>query len=107
MPVFGTTDNPGLMELVSAGRIVVPRFQRPWLWTHARSLALVRSIARSWPAGALLLMESDRGFPSLPLHGVDDLAVEVDYSVLDGQQRLTALYLTLNGRHPRHVFTVN
>lgn len=108
MPIFGTSDSPGLMELVRDGRMVVPRFQRPWLWTHARSLSLVRSIARSWPAGALLLMEGDRGFPSAALTGVTEgVAAEVDYSILDGQQRLTALYLTLNGLHPRHIFTVS
>lgn len=30
-----------------------------------------------------------------------------EYSVLDGQQRLTSLYLTLRGLHPRHTFYVD
>ncbi len=107
LPLFGAPDAPGLIELVENGRIVVPRFQRPWQWTHARTLALIRSIARQWPAGALLLMQGTRGFPSLPLHLVDAPAADPVYSILDGQQRLTALYLTLRGRHPRHTFFVN
>ena len=107
LPLFGTPDAPGLIELVENGRVVVPRFQRPWQWTHARTLALIRSIARQWPAGALLLMQGTRGFPSLPLHLVDAPAPDPVYSILDGQQRLTALFLTLRGRHPRHTFFVN
>jgi hypothetical protein len=107
LPLFGTKDDPGLLDLVASGKLVVPRFQRPWVWTHARTLALIRSIARKWPAGALLLMDGDRDFPSNPLEGVDvEVPEEVAFSVLDGQQRLTALYRTLNGLHPRHVYFV-
>lgn len=108
LPLFGTKDDPGLLDLVDSGKLVVPRFQRPWVWSHVRTVALIRSIARKWPAGALLLMDGDRGFPSNTLYGVEaDPPDSVVYSALDGQQRLTALYLTLNGLHPRHQFFVH
>lgn len=48
-------------------------------------------------------MEGDRGFPSRTL---DYVAAHPDgpvYSVLDGQQRLTALYLAIHGLAPRHM----
>jgi hypothetical protein len=107
LPLFGTKDDPGLLDLMASGRLVVPRFQRPWVWTHPKTLALIRSVARKWPAGALLLTDGDLGFPSNTLHGVQaEVAKNVVYSVLDGQQRLTALYLTLNGLHPRHEYFV-
>ena len=107
LPLRGTTDNPGLLDLVHAGKIVVPQFQRPWVWTHNRTLALVKSVAQTWPAGALLLMEGDRSFPSRTLDYVEaPRAADAEYSVLDGQQRLTALYLAINGLAPRHMLYV-
>lgn len=107
LPLRGPTDNPGLLDLVHAGKIVVPQFQRPWVWTHSRTLALVKSIAQTWPAGGLLLMEGDRGFPSRTLDYVVTHPDEPVYSVLDGQQRLTALYLAIHGLAPRHMLYVN
>jgi len=108
LPIVGTTGSPGLLDLAHSGQLVVPQFQRPFVWTHVRILALIRSIARSWPAGALLVMEGSRGFPSRTLDKVGATpAADPEYSVLDGQQRLTALYATLNGLHPRHVFHVH
>lgn len=106
LPLRGTADNPGLLDQVHAGKIVVPQFQRPWVWTHNRTLALVKSIAQTWPAGGLLLMEGDRGFPSRTLDFVENHPNEPIYSVLDGQQRLTALYLALWGLAPRHMLYV-
>jgi uncharacterized protein with ParB-like and HNH nuclease domain len=107
LPLRGTTDNPGLLDLVDSGKIVVPQFQRPWVWTHNRTLALAKSIAQTWPAGSLLLMEGDRGFPSRVLDYVQaPRDPEAEYSILDGQQRLTALYLAIHGLAPRHMLYV-
>ncbi len=107
LPLRGTTDNPGLLDLVDTGKIVVPQFQRPWVWTHNRTLALAKSIAQTWPAGSLLLMEGDRGFPSRVLDYVQaPRDPDAEYSVLDGQQRLTALYLAIHGLAPRHMLYV-
>jgi hypothetical protein len=108
LPIVGTQGNPGLLDLAHVGRLVVPEFQRPFVWSHQRILALIRSVARNWPAGSLLVMEGSRGFPSRTLEKVNaGAAQDPEYSVLDGQQRLTALYATLHGLHPRHTYFVN
>jgi hypothetical protein len=51
-------------------------------------------------------MEGDRGFPSRTLDYVEAHPNDPIYSVLDGQQRLTALYLALRGLAPRHMLYI-
>lgn len=84
-----------LLEDIEQGRIVLPEFQRDFEWSDERVSQLLATVARRWPAGSLLLQDfpgetfytlrAFEGGP--PVH--DEL---VDYVVLDGQQRLTALY---------------
>jgi hypothetical protein len=93
-----------LLYLADEGRLVVPRFQRDYEWRPDFVVSLLASVARNWPCGQLLLMEGDREFPSRTLRGVDEEVGAVTYSVLDGQQRLTALYRAFFDRDPKRVF---
>lgn len=87
-----------LLEWVAGQELVLPEFQRDYDWEDDRVIALMATIMRGWPAGSLLLQELVgptffrlRAFDSGP-DLRDDLANLV---VLDGQQRLTALYHAL------------
>jgi hypothetical protein len=93
-----------LLFLAHEGRVVVPRFQRDYEWKPDFATSLLASIARNWPSGQLLLMSGDRGFPSRTLRGVDEDVGAVTYSVLDGQQRLTALYRAYFNTDSKRVF---
>lgn len=85
-----------LLEQVVEGRIQLPDFQRGWIWddTHIRELLL--SIARSFPIGAIMLLETGGNvrFQIKLVEGVklrDGAATSAELLILDGQQRLTSL----------------
>ena len=84
-----------LLAQIAAGEIVLPEFQRDFDWGDDRVAQLLATVVRRWPAGSLLLQQFTgdafyrlRAFDGGP--PVDEGGVE--YTVLDGQQRLTALY---------------
>lgn len=84
-----------LLEAIHAGSVVLPEFQRDFDWGDDRVIQLLATITRRWPAGSLLLQVVSgptffrmRGFDG----GPEVQQERVRYAVLDGQQRLTALY---------------
>jgi len=93
-----------LLDAVQAGRLTIPRFQRPFIWKVAAVRRLVDSIARSYPVGSLLLLEKNpelqlasRGIEA-ELREADDLdaadpsaGIDADSYILDGQQRITSV----------------
>ena len=84
-----------VVSLIDDGKLALPDFQRNFEWTPARSADLLTSVARRWPIGNVLVMQGP-GVPNLgwgprPLRGARALDGP-NVLVLDGQQRLTALY---------------
>ncbi len=87
-----------IIEQVSAGQIRIPAFQRGFVWEPDRVAHLMDSIFKMYPFGALLFwrtneqLEAERelGPFTLPEPKED---YPIDY-VLDGQQRITAVYAT-------------
>ncbi len=84
-----------VLDSIVEGKIQLPDFQRGWVWddTHIRSLLV--SIARSFPIGSIMLLETggEAKFQIRPIEGVS-LASGVNGAeqlILDGQQRLTSL----------------
>lgn len=99
-----------LLQMLDAGKIVLPEFQRSFVWKPADIDLLVTSLIQGYPAGTLLLLKVDsrNALASRPVEEVEleSPAVLADYLVLDGQQRLTSLSLALNGRGD-HLFFIN
>src|SRR3954452_23152773 len=86
-----------LLAGISAGSVVLPEFQREYVWSNRDARALVATVLQGWPAGSLLLMEgTPTEFDIRPFEGQDLAAVAPEIVVLDGQQRLTALFQALN-----------
>ena len=90
-----------LLSNISQGKIKLPRFQRDFVWTVDASAALIDSILKGYPIGALIFwLTSDRlrEVRSLGRMALKDApeGTEVNY-VLDGQQRLTSIYAALHG----------
>jgi hypothetical protein len=82
-----------LLEEIDSGRVALPEFQRDFDWDSKDIAALIVTVLKGWPAGSLLLMEGKAHF--FQVRGFDggpDLVSDLRYTVLDGQQRLTALY---------------
>jgi hypothetical protein len=98
-----------LLEDVQRGHIRVPRFQRPFVWTDAQRLELLRSIRDNMPIGSLLVWRTLKFqlacFPTVGPHAippVTGIAPTTGWQyLLDGHQRVsTLLGLLLQPTHP-------
>src|SRR5262249_27619995 len=86
---------PGILTDIVKGAIQLPDFQRGWIWDddHVRSLLI--SIARSFPVGAVMLLQNG-GEARFQIRPVENVAFTgnppiAESLILDGQQRLTSL----------------
>ncbi len=90
-----------LLAEIQNGTIKIPQFQRDFVWSKAKSAKLLDSIVKGYPIGTFILWKTNErlrsirnlGGVSLPETPKGDA---VKY-VLDGQQRLTSLFVTLKG----------
>jgi hypothetical protein len=86
-----------LLNEVDEGRIQIPRFQRPYVWTPQMMRELFESVLRGYPIGSLLFW-SPRESSVLTMDKIGPLdapkaSPKVAVSlVLDGHQRLATLY---------------
>ncbi len=96
-----------LLDGIGEGTVVLPDFQRDFEWSEGEVASLVATVMVNWPAGSLLLMKgSPEFFKTRPFEGVAKEHATVEYVVLDGQQRLTALYNALRDSGD-HVYAVD
>ncbi|MHB8603283.1 MAG: GmrSD restriction endonuclease domain-containing protein [Nitrosotalea sp.] len=97
-----------LLNSIDTGQIVVPEFQRSFVWDPNTSLDLVISISNNYPAGSLLFYKQKKEpvLPYRPIEGVNKTVLTPEHLVLDGQQRLTSLYQIFYGKG-KHRFFVN
>ena len=99
-----------LLREIKEGKIQVPDFQRGWVWDDDHIRDLLVSIARSFPIGAVMLLEAggDVRFETRPVEGLEDKlpqGQEPEKLILDGQQRLTTLTQALSLDEPVHTRT--
>lgn len=94
-----------LLREIKEGKVQLPDFQRGWVWDDEHIQALLVSVGRSFPIGAVMLLEAggDVRFETRPVEGLEDVVGKdrpPEKLILDGQQRLTALTqaLTLEER---------
>lgn len=93
----------GVLGRIREGKIQLPDFQRGWVWDDNRIRAIISSVSKSYPIGAIMTMEvgDNIRFLPRPFEGVELPSNVVPQTlVLDGQQRLTALYLSLMNDKP-------
>lgn len=89
---------------VSIGKIQLPDFQRGWVWDDSHVRSLLVSIARAFPVGAVMLLETggETRFQIRPVEGVKlpESSTSAELLILDGQQRLTTLTQVLSINAP-------
>ena len=85
--------------MIKQGQMVLPRFQRHEAWRHAQLVRLFENILREppLPIGALLTLEvGDKElFHSRPIVDAPEVDTKPSMQLLDGQQRMTALWRAL------------
>src|SRR4051812_24825337 len=96
------TNEPALHELledIHRGKIQLPDFQRGWVWDDDHIRDLIASVSRSFPIGAVMMMETGGDGAKFKPRAVQGVvlghAPDPKLLILDGQQRLTSLYLAL------------
>lgn len=94
-----------LLKDVGAGKIRLPDFQRDWKWDVDRIAALLASVSLGYPVGVAMLLETggdDVQFATRFVSGVQESAdtKPAERLILDGQQRLTALFQSLARASP-------
>ena len=102
---FDSTKTPlqDLLARADSGKLQLPDFQRGWIWDDERIKSLLASVSRSFPIGAVMLLQTGGEhirFKPRPLSGIDEglRGIAPETLVLDGQQRLTSLYQALMKR---------
>ena len=92
-----------ILEDIETGQIQLPDFQRNWRWDDEHILSLIASISQSFPVGAIMMLKNGGsvGFEKRRIAGTKPEidGVTPDILILDGQQRLTALFQSLISGH--------
>lgn len=91
-----------VLDDIASGRTQLPDFQRGWVWDDNHIRSLIASISLSYPIGAVMFLEAG-GVPFKPrlFAGVSLQPTPAPKTlVLDGQQRLTSMYLALRSGQP-------
>lgn len=85
-----------VLEQIAEGKIQLPDFQRGWIWDDYHIRSLLVSIARAFPIGSVMLLETggDARFQIRPIEGanLNGHSAKAERLILDGQQRLTSLF---------------
>ena len=88
-----------ILKDVNSGKIQLPDFQRGWVWDDNRIKGILASVAKSFPIGAVMLLETGNDsvrFKTKPVEGVKlNSPVKPELLILDGQQRITSLFQTI------------
>ena len=92
-----------LVEKCGSGEFLLPEIQRGFVWKKTQIRDLIDSLYHDYPTGSILAWEADEQPIARPIGNIrlrKDSHVEL--LILDGQQRLTALYAVfgnlINGR---------
>ncbi|MGP6173358.1 GmrSD restriction endonuclease domain-containing protein [Corynebacterium sp. A21] len=91
---------PDLFARVDRGDLQLPDFQRTYSWDVDRIRSLLVTVLRGYPIGSLMALDTRNEpmrFRPRPLSGAPDTGENPGLLLLDGQQRLTTLYLSLTG----------
>ena len=88
-------------QLIRAGSLKLPRFQRHEAWDQSTVVSLVETVFRGLPAGAALVLNVAEPEPFVSRHLATAPTTDgrVTEHLLDGQQRLTALWRSLYGTY--------
>ena len=94
---------------VSRGRVLLPRFQRDEVWTPKHVERFLWAIISKRPLGFFLVLKvnpNSQPFHTRSIANSDTQYEECNEHLLDGQQRLAALWRSFSDYHNSHSFYV-
>jgi hypothetical protein len=100
---------PDWFDRIRKGQLRLPRFQRFEAWGHDGVRGLLKTVLHGLPAGATLILDVDpenEPFKSRHMVGAPTPTDRVTEHLLDGQQRLTALWRSLHDGYPDRTYFV-
>ena len=85
------------LHRITSGQLRLPSFQRGVAWDRGRVASMLTTIIHDLPLGITLILDvgDEERFHSRPLESAPDTNAKVTEHLLDGQQRLTALWRAL------------
>jgi hypothetical protein len=86
-----------LINDIKRKQILLPEFQRGYVWSSTQVRKLVRAMYRGHPTGHLLVWKT---YKPTPTRGGTSNSDGYSLLLLDGQQRLTSLYTLFEGEPP-------
>jgi uncharacterized protein with ParB-like and HNH nuclease domain len=88
-----------LLQSIKQGKTQLPDFQRVWVWDDDHIRSLLASVSLSFPIGAVMILQTGNPDVRFKPRLVEGLNLtdppEPERLILDGQQRLTSLFLAL------------
>ncbi len=95
-------DLKDLLRQADEGRLQLPDFQRDYVWGDEDVRSLIASVAKGFPVGALLTLETGGEVTFKPrlLAGIPARDTQPEELLLDGQHRITSLYQATFARQP-------
>jgi len=99
---------PEWFNRIRSRQITLPRFQRFVAWGHGEVSGLLTTVLRGLPSGATLTLEvgDDEKFKSRTMVDAPGSGEKVTEQLLDGQQRLTALWRSLHDKYPDRTYLI-
>lgn len=99
---------PEWFNRVRTRQLTLPRFQRYVAWGHENVSGLLTTVLRGLPSGAALILEvgDKEKFKSRTMTDAPESGERVTEQLLDGQQRLTALWRSLHDKYPDRTYLI-
>lgn len=90
-----------IVERIEEGVFQIPRFQRDFVWDKEKTAQFIDSLLKGFPIGSFIVWKTKERLKSHRELGKQFIKEPIEgdsiYYVLDGQQRMTSLFLALKG----------
>ncbi len=90
-----------IIEKIENGDYQIPKFQRDFVWKPQKTAELIDGLLKGFPIGSFIVWKTKERLNSVKRLGgkiFKQIQNDVDiYYILDGQQRMTSLFLALKG----------
>src|SRR3712207_2245760 len=93
-----------LLRDIKQGKIQLVDFQRSWCWDEERIERVIASVSLGFPVGAVMLLQQGNSAVKFKPRLVEGATLDQPPTptalILDGQQRLTSLFMSLLSDQP-------